>query len=221
MHNEILKKYIENPKILYLYEIGLQVYGLFTDVEDRDFLIICDNDYKNDDFPSSTFIEENEFGQYHFRVIPIKIWFQYVLNGDLLAWECACLNKKFIYKEHVKLLLQTNPLQLRKAYESNTPDLIQLAINNINNDCPISGQKTLWSIVKYVIFSNQIIENHKIVKFKEVVAPYQQIVNGQVSDSTSILATFEKELEPHLERFKKYTDGMLAKSKLKFINQDA
>ena len=41
-------------------------------------------------------------------------WFNDVLNGSIEAWECACLNKKFIIKEHVKLLMKTDPLQLRK-----------------------------------------------------------------------------------------------------------
>ena len=40
------------------------------------------------------------------------------MNGNMEAWECACLNKKFILKEHVKLMLVTNPLQLRKHYEA-------------------------------------------------------------------------------------------------------
>ena len=36
------------------------------------------------------------------------------MNGSIEAWECACLNKKFIIKEHVKLLMKTDPLGLRK-----------------------------------------------------------------------------------------------------------
>ena len=41
-------------------------------------------------------------------------WFDDVMNGSIEAWECACLNKKFIIKEHVKLLMKTDPLGLRK-----------------------------------------------------------------------------------------------------------
>lgn len=70
------------------------------------------------------------------------------------------------------------------------------------------------------MFSNQIIENHKIINFKEPADSYRHIVNGQVSDLSTIIGTFESEIYPHLERFKKYTDEMLAKSKLKSIKQD-
>ena len=36
----MLDELIKNPKILYIYEIGLQIYGLFPDTKDRDFIVI-------------------------------------------------------------------------------------------------------------------------------------------------------------------------------------
>lgn len=35
----------------------------------------------------------------------------------MYAWECACLNRKFIYKEHVKLLLTTDLIKLRDGFD--------------------------------------------------------------------------------------------------------
>lgn len=217
MHNEILKKYIDDPNILYIYEIGLQIYGLFPDVVDRDFILVCQNGYVPKDFNESV---SNESGIYNFKIFSIEQWFNLVLNNELIAWECACLNKKFIHKEHVKLMLTTNPLQLRKIYEFNINASIEKAIRFINDKNTLSGQKLLWTIVKNVMFSNQIIENHKIINFKEPADSYRQIVNGQISDLSTIIDTFKSEMYPHLERFKKYTDEMLAKSKLKSIKQD-
>lgn len=227
MHNEVLEKYIKNEKILYLYELGLQVYGLFSNIEDRDFVMICSDDYVPDGFSSDcncgifTFTEKNEFGEYHYQMYPMKKWFEEVLNCSMIAWECACLPKKYIYKEHVKLLLQTDSLKLRKIYESEFSDTYHSAINEILLGNTLSGQKTLWFIVKYVIFANQIIENHKIVNFKEAYEPYKTIVDGQLTDIHDIEYTFNKEFCPHLDRFKQYTDGIYMKSKtLKFINRN-
>ncbi len=225
MHNEILTKFIENPSVLYIYEVGLQIYGLFSNVEDRDFLLVYDNncipkEFIKIDTVFYKYYEENEFGKYSFLAIQIQDWFELVLGNTIIAWECACLPKKYIHKEHVKLLLQTNPLALRQNYEECYNDFLREAIFYINRGDTLTGQKCLWKIVKYVQFANQIIENHKIINFKEVLKPYKQIVDGQVSDPSIIMEIFKKELFPHLERFKKYTDGMLAKSKLKYINQD-
>lgn len=222
----MLNKLIEDPKVLYIYEVGLQIYGLFPSVKDRDFIVICENNYIPN-FPNAQNSYGNIIGfcdseneKLQFEIIFIKDWFEKVLRGDLLAWICACLPKKYIYKEHVKLLLQTDPLALRQNYEECYNDFLREAIFYINRGDTLTGQKCLWKIVKYVQFANQIIENHKIINFKEVLKPYKQIVDGQVSDPSLIMETFKKELFPHLERFKKYTDGMLAKSKLKYINQD-
>jgi len=226
MHKEILEKYLNDPKVLYIYEIGLQIYGLFEGVEDRDFLLVCDNDYIPD-FKDAQSSEEGLFGfeeidncRYSFRIIFIKDWFNEVLNNSMLAWECACLPKKYILKEHVKLLLQTNPLALRKTYEAITINALPYAVRLIEDGNTLTAQKSLWYLIKYVIFSNQIIENHKIVNFKEPMSSYKSVVDGTVSEMSVILRTFNEEMLPHLERFKKYTDGMLAKSKLKIINQD-
>lgn len=48
----------------------------------------------------------------------MKYWFDKVLLGDIDTWECACMNKKFIIKEHVKLMMKTNSLQLRKNVDA-------------------------------------------------------------------------------------------------------
>ena len=201
-----LEKLINDKEILYIYEIGLQVYGLFEGVEDRDFLLIV-----SDNFISTPELQDDE----HYQIINIKDWFDYVTNNRMLAWECACLPKKFIHKEHVKLLLQTNPLQLRKEYDELYKYDYAKAQTYILKDYPLSGQKTLWELVKYLKFANQIIENHKIVNFKEVAEDYRQIVNGQIFGWDEISDVFFERLQSPLKRFKEYTDGMLRQEKLK------
>lgn len=207
----LLEHLIENKDILYIYEIGLQIYGLFTDSEDRDFLLVISDDY---DIPKE--LKDNE----HITIYRISDWFKKVLLNEMIAWECACLPKKYVIKEHVKLLLQTNPLQLRKEFDETYKYTFASAQANILKDKPITGQKGLWTIIKYLKFANQIIENHKIVNFKDVAEDYRQIVNGQISDFDAIMDTFNERLNVPLQLFKKYTDGPLKASKIKKILQN-
>ena len=201
-----LQKLIENKDILYIYEVGLQIYGLFDGIEDRDFLLIVTNEF----IPDKELLE-NE----HYQIININNWFDAVTNNKMIAWECACLPKKFIHKEHVKLLLQTNPLQLRKEFDEMYKYDYASAQVHILKDAPITGQKELWKLVKYLKFANQIIENHKIVNFKDVAEDYKQIVNGQIYGWDEIIEVFSDRLKGPLELFKKYTDGILKADKIK------
>jgi hypothetical protein len=129
-----LEKLINDKEILYIYEIGLQIYGLFDGIEDRDFLLIVSDDF----IPNDELINDE-----HYQIINIHTWFEYVTDNKMLAWECACLPKKFIHKEHVKLLLQTNLLKLRKEFdELYKYDFVKAQIYSINNQ-PITAQKEL------------------------------------------------------------------------------
>lgn len=206
-----LQQLIEDKNVLYIYEIGLQIHGLFNDSEDRDFLLIVSDDYEH--------VEELE-GTGHFEVYYISDWFNRVLANEMIAWECVCLPKKYVIKEHVKLLLQTNPLQLRKEFDNIYDYVVASAKAHILKGNSLTGQKQLWELVKYLKFANQIIENHKIVNFKEVAEDYRQIVNGQVSDVETIMNAFNERLFGPLQLFKKYTDGILKASKIKKIIQN-
>ena len=154
----MLNKLIDNPKVLYIYEVGLQIYGLFPEIKDRDFVVICENNYipeipntKMDD-ESVTLFYDTEKEHFKFNIIFIKDWFERVLNGDLLAWECACLPKKYIHKEYVKLLLQTNPLQLRKSFDKHCKIYIPIAEKTFLEGNTLTGKKILWDLIKEVMF---------------------------------------------------------------------
>lgn len=213
---ELLDKLIANPNILYIYEIGLQIFDLFDNVEDRDFLLIV-----TDDFDRFAFFEDAEFDDsIRFQIISLKKWFEKVLAGDLLAWECACLPKKFIHKEHVKLMLKTDPLELRKNFDLLIKANQQEAFKYYNDGYTLTAQKLLWEIVKYAKFANQIIENHKIVSFISVNNDYKKIVDGQTTDWQKIFDTFNDRLLKPKALLKKYTDDLLRRSKIKKIIQN-
>lgn len=213
----LLEKLIEDPKVLYIYEVGLQIFGLFKNVDNREFIVICENDYCPQDFSNvATFKLEAFDENNHFLGVEIKNWFPIVMNGSMLGWECACLPKKFIHKEYVKLLLQTNPLQLRKSYEHEN----QLCRNRykelLKQGAIISAQQELFNLFKLVKFSNQIIENHKIVNFKCLAEDYRNIVTASEYD----LNKFDDYLNDELIIFKKYTDDLLRRDKIKKIIQN-
>ena len=129
-------------------------------------------------------------------------WFDDVMNGSIEAWECACLNKKFIIKEHVKLLMKTDPLGLRKQI---------VKMDNLINPDDFNA-KEAWRVIAYCKFANQIIENHKIVNFKEANLERKTILAGDYD-------TYKECLYAPLDLLKKSTDGMLKQELQKKIVQ--
>lgn len=124
------------------------------------------------------------------------------MNGSIEAWECACLNKKFIIKEHVKLLMKTDPLGLRKQIVK-----MDNAIDPENFD-----PKEAWKVITYCKFANQIIENHKIINFKEANPERKPIINGDYD-------VYKFYLQNPLTLLKNSTDGMLKQELQKKIVQ--
>ena len=206
MLKEELEKLVEDPNVLYIYEIGLQIYGLFEGVEDRDFLVIVNND---------CIIPTVNDGNFTF--VRIKDWFEHVLSNDIVAWECACLPKKYILKEHVKLLLQTDPLKLRKEFDKKIKTVYSKLPKLFSEGNTLTAQKELFELIKYLIFANQIIENHKIVNFKVIGNIYKQMVDGTVTDQATILDTASKLSESPGKIFANNTDSILRASKIKKI----
>lgn len=201
---------LKDPNVLYVYETGPQIYGLFEGVDRRKFTVIC----KDGHIPDIKSTREKEYS-----VFPMKIWFDMVMSGNMLAWICACLNKKFIHKEAVKLLLTTNPLQLRKEYDRLKVNVMRDAPVNIAEGNFLTLQKQIWELYKYLKFANQIIENHKIVNFKCVAAKYNELVTGEEMTYEQFSTLLDNNDE--LKVFKGYTDEILKQDKIKRALQNA
>jgi hypothetical protein len=138
----------------------------------------------------------------------MKYWFDKVLLGDIDCWECACLNKKFIIKEHVKLMMTTNPLQLRKEIDA---DL------SINSPELISEEDLInmyWRVIRRCKFANQIIDNHKIVNPKEANKDYQLL--HEANDKTYVYETL---LDAPYKTLRLKTDDILRRSKIQKVLQ--
>ena len=179
----------ESKDCLYIYNLNLSIYGLRN--QDRYIVIVrdewnCPEEYNDIYFEDPTY-----------WVLSLKDWFNIIQSGSLLGWECSCLNKKYIVKEYVKLLMTTNPLQLRKEIDKN--------LQSINNDCDIMDK---WEIIKDIKFANQIIENHKIINFKEVNSDYNKLMSS----------SFEDILREPYTRLKTLTDGVLKQDIIRRAN---
>ena len=198
--NSVINKLKECKDILYIYWFPRRLYGIEPN---KDFYwFVVTNDFKKpDDF--SELVDSN------YGISTIDNWFKKVIHGDILAWECACLNKKYVIKEHVKLLMKTDLLQLRNCVEE--------ALSRANEPGNISSKSWFLKVIKYCIFANQIIENHKIVNYN-VLGPAHNALSRANDDNLKEI--FYNYFGPEYNLLKKRTDEILYKSKINKITQN-
>ena len=176
--NKFLEHLIEDPKVYYVYQRGSSIYGLNTKDSDTDYLVVIDSEYNlPEEFKSYEFDsgykndrKNIKFDNCDFMFIYIQNWFKMVLDNKIPAWECACLNKKYIKKEYVKLILKTDIVKLIR----------DLMIRRLTLGNHVTDHKFIWYFVKDVLFTQQIIDFHKITDFKEANKYYNDIKNADI-----------------------------------------
>jgi len=196
MMNSFLDYLKESPDCLYIYNRDFSIYGLES--KERYTIIVKDDWICPEDWIG--------FDTNVYEVFYLSEWFNIVLNGDLIGWECACLNKKYVIKEHVKLLMKTNPLQLKKTIRT------QRLSNEVYSDINILRD---WELVKNIKFAIQIIENHKIVNFKEAKNDYFNLLKCESVEELS------EYINKSYQTLKDLTDGMLLQERRKEINDES
>lgn len=223
--NKYLESIEENPLVYYIYQSGLSIYSI-SSVSEK-YIIIVDASYQVPrEFRKFKIRCKNKVIKYNvifdgieFKLYEMQEWFKKVLDNDIEAWECSCLNKKFIKKEHVKLLLTYDPLQLRLNFDAMLDPFVIHSIHLIKNNNITEGKLVLFDILKQGRFSDQIIENHKIINFKEVAEDYNKLINtGDNIDD--IYATFWTIYNGACKSFLNKTQGILNKSKIDKIIQN-
>lgn len=195
MMNSFLDYLKESPDCLYIYNRDFSIYGLES--KERYTIVVKDDWICPEDWVG--------FDTDVYEIFYLNEWFNIVLNGDLIGWECACLNKKYIIKEHVKLLMKTNPLQLKKTIRT------QRLSNETYSDINILRD---WELIKNIKFAIQIIENHKIVNFKEAKNDYFNILKCESIEEIS------EYINKSYQILKDLTDGMLLQERIKEINNE-
>ena len=202
MHRTTLNKLIEHPEFYYIYDLRGAAFG----VDDLGEYIIVTKDglIIKDELDDSEIVKVSIYSS--------SEWFKLVINGEILPWICACIDKKYILKEHVKLLMTTNPLQLRKCFEATRVQIL----SNLG-ETESSKRFNLWKIILFARFCNQIIENHKIVNFKNSANDYQEL--RKYTDDNELLNAFNALITPEINLLYKSTDGLLKREKIAKIQQ--
>ena len=202
MHRTTLNKLIEHPEVYYIYDLRGAAFG----VDDLGEYIIVTKDglVIKDELDDSEIVNVSIYSS--------SEWFKLVVNGEILPWICACIDKKYILKEYVKLLMTTNPLQLRKCFEATRVQIL----SNLGEK-EFSKRFNLWKIILFARFCNQIIENHKIVNFKNSANDYQEL--RKYTDDNELLNAFNALITPEINLLYKSTDGLLKREKIAKIQQ--
>ena len=202
MHKTTLNKLIEHPEVYYIYDLRGTAFG----VDDLGEYIIVTKDglVIKDELDDSEIVKVSIYSS--------SEWFKLVVNGEILPWICACIDKKYILKEYVKLLMTTNPLQLRKCFEATRVQIL----SNLG-ETESSKRFNLWKIILFARFCNQIIENHKIVNFKNSANDYQEL--RKYTDDNELLNAFNTLITPEINLLYKSTDGLLKREKIAKIQQ--
>lgn len=201
MHKTTLNKLIEHPEVYYIYDLRGAVFGV--DNLGEYIVVVKDGLIIEDELDDSEIVKVSIYSS--------SEWFKLVINGEILPWICACIDKKYILKEYIKLLMTTNPLQLRKCFDT-TKNQILSNIEKVE-----LKQFNLWKIILFARFCNQIIENHKIVNFRNSVSDYQEL--KKYNNFDELLNIFNTLISSELNLLYKSTDELLKQEKITKLQQ--
>lgn len=101
---------MDDENVLYVYEVGDYVYK--TPASMHELIAIVHEDYIVSELDRGIIDSSND--PCYVRFYTVSEWFDMIHDNRLLVWECASLKKKFIHKEHVRLLVKRNEVALRK-----------------------------------------------------------------------------------------------------------
>ena len=202
MHKTTLNKLIEHPEVYYIYDLLGAVFGI--DNLGEYIVVIKDGLVIKDELDDSEIVKVSIYSS--------SEWFKLVINGEILPWICACLDKKYVLKEYVKLLMTTNPLQLRKCFDTTKNQILSNP-----GETELSKQFNLWKIILFARFCNQIIENHKIVNFRNSASDYREL--RKYNNFDELLNIFNVLITPELNLLYKSTDELLKQEKITKLQQ--
>ena len=201
MHKTTLNKLIEHPEVYYIYDLRGAVFGI--DNLGEYIVVVKDGLVIEDELDDSEIVKVSIYSSLE--------WFKLVINGEILPWICACIDKKYILKEYIKLLMTINPLQLRKCFDT-TKNQILSNIEEVE-----LKQFNLWKIILFARFCNQIIENHKIVNFRNSANDYREL--RKYNNFDDLLNVFNTLITPELNLLYKSTDELLKQEKIAKLQQ--
>lgn len=205
MTNDFIKYIQEDEDILYGYFLPPELFGIDFGV--TKYVLITKWAYKIPD-------KYKDIPIVHF---PIQLYFKYITNNDLTAWILSCLDKKYIIKEHVKLLVNFDVLKIRKNIDDDYKffnDLMyrDFDVSNINEIKAI-----FMKLYKYLVYANQVIDNHKVINYRIVgsgLKTINSIKTGTINDCYCMT------IKPEMQKLITKTEELRRKELIKKLKNE-
>lgn len=205
MINDFIKYIQEDEDILYGYFLPPDLFGLKSGV--TKYVLITKWAYKVPD-------KYKDIPIIHF---PIQLYFKYVTNNDLTAWILTCLDKKYIIKEHVKLIINFDVLKIRKNIDNDYKFFNDLILRDFDVS-DINEIKAIYmKLYKYLVFANQIIDNHKIINYRSVGSGLKMIDSIKTGD---INTCYREVILPEMRKLIARTEELRRKELIKKLKNE-
>lgn len=205
MTNDFIKYIQEDEDILYGYFLPLDLFGV--DFGITKYVLITKWAYKVPD-------KYKDIPIIHF---PIQLYFKYITNNDLTAWILTCLDKKYIIKEHVKLIMSFDVLKIRKNIDNDYKFFSDL-MYRIFDISDINEIKAIYmKLYKYLVFANQIVDNHKITNY-HIVGSGLKLIN-EIKTGT-INECYHATIKPEMQKLIAKTEELRRKELIKRLKNE-
>ena len=144
-----------NPQVYYIYQVDYSIFNIPD--QSPKYLVIVDKECTE-----KSSIEDGVY----IDIITTEDWFKKVINSEIISWICSCLDKKFIIKEHVKLLGMKNDLKIRQNMERMISENLPIITNLVNDGQDDEARYLAYTILLYLNLSHQILDFNKICLIK-------------------------------------------------------
>lgn len=205
MTNDFIKYIQEDEDILYGYLLPPELFGI--DFGITKYVLITKWAYRVPD-------KYKDIPIIHF---PIQLYFKYVTNNDLTAWILSCLDKKYIIKEHVKLLVNFDVLKIRKNIDNDYKFLMDLMYENFDVSDINEIRVIYMKLYKYLVFANQVIDNHKVVNY-HIVGTGLKLIN-EIKTGT-INECYRLTILPEMQKLIAKTEELRRKELIKKLKNE-
>ena len=210
INNKYLKHLVDEPLVYFIYQSDLSIFGLesdkiqyniFTDSKyetPKEFIknITCETDGK---------VSTVEFDNCYFYFQTVDKLFDRIINNDLQVYELLFLNKKYIYKEYIKLMFTIDIYKLRLSFDNIYKQNIDLYNNNYKIKFYDTAKYYLWKNIKFSYFFIQLLINNKITNYKSANNEYNILKN---CENDKIYETYLKLIDKNLSYIKDHTDNL-------------
>ena len=222
INNEFLSILKEDKEVFYIYQYGSSVYGVCSENSDIDFLVIVGENfiipkeyikyaYKIEHISEKTICHNLKYNNCDFIFYTINQWFEMINNNSIETWECSSLtgpkNRKYIHKEYVKVPIKLNQVALRKEISTICSNAFSKAKKEFKQNNYYIGKKSLWHTLRISLFGIQVVENHKIINYKEANKYYNDIVLNPCNDWNYYEDRYKPILHNLRSQFRHLTEG--------------